>query len=116
MNEHVYSGSIIWWFTGVVNQLAYLLFPVVIVASACIWVFRSKSTLSLVSLFGAALVLGAKLTHRFVDEIYSVGLGYTVPHEDQNVLIWFLFLHGVNLGLFLYGAALSIYFYKQKAV
>jgi len=76
-------------------------FPVVIVASPCIWgFFRSKIyIIRLYRFYSEPLLVLVKLTHRFVDEIYSVGLGYTVTHERQNVLIWFFVsFHGVQLG------------------
>jgi hypothetical protein len=114
MEEHVYSGSVIWWLADIVNTSVYLLYPIVIFAVALLWAIKAKSKLSFLALFGAVLCLGANVTHRVIGEVKSVALGYPVPHIEENVFIWFIFRQGISLGLFLFALALLIYFWKQK--
>lgn len=114
MEEHVYSGSAFWWAANVVNEITYLLYPLLLMAAAIVWAVRSRSILSYLSLFGATLCLGANITHRVVGKVTSVGLGYPVAEIHQNVFVWFVFRQGIGLGLFLFGLALVLYFIKHK--
>jgi len=110
---------------GRVNQLAYFCIPVVYSYLAVRILYMGfsvqKSTyLSLVIVIRSPL-------HRFLwfaktnpfpimsMKIYSDRWRYTVPIEDQNVLIWFCFFMGSIWGLFLYGGLHLVFIiYKHK--
>ena len=106
MEEHVYSGSIIWWLADLISKVGWAAYPLLFLASAILLVLREKSFASYVALLGAALALVTNLLHRYSDGVTSVALAYPVPHIKENILVWYLSMHGLHTGLLLFGGSL----------
>ncbi len=116
MDEYVYSASLFWKIIATAGQIGYQLFPFVFLLASIIWVIRKKDGLSVVGLSGAGLLAVGMVLGRTIEKMDAVSSGgYTQPPVGENPLIWLLFVHGINLGLFLLSASLLVYFLKERA-
>ncbi|WP_101757991.1 hypothetical protein [Oceanicoccus sp. KOV_DT_Chl] len=106
MEEHVYSGSIIWWAADLISKVGWAIYPVVFMVIAILLVVREKSAVSYFALLGAVLACVTNLLHRYSDGVTSVALGYPVPHIKENILIWYLSMHGLHTGLLIFSGSL----------
>ncbi len=114
--NHIYSESIIWMLADYSNATAYHFYPICLLIAASTWLYKAKSKAAIIALIGSTLVISTKILQVSVAKVSSVVLGSPVPHEDQNVVVWFVFLYGINIGLFVYGCALCWYFGRSKCV
>lgn len=114
--SHIYSGTVIWTLIDYANILAIYLYPILLILIAIFWFLKAKSKLSFVTIIGSFLVFSAKVLHLTIDEVSSVALGSLVLHIDQNVLVWFLYIYGHNIGLFIFSCALFGHFIRTKSV
>ena len=106
MEEHVYSGSFIWWAADFINKVGWAVYPILILAIAILLLFREKSFMSYIALIGAILVFAANLLHRYSDGVTSVALSYPVPHIKENIIVWYVCKHGLHTGLLLFSGCL----------
>ena len=110
------SSSIIWDAVNLAHIVSASCYPVIFVVAVLFWVVRDRSKVSIVALSGSALIFSAKALHWCVESVSSVALNSPAPHNDQNVLIWLVYLHGINLGLLILGGALMWHFYRAKSL
>ncbi|NIB41476.1 hypothetical protein HBA55_17875 [Pseudomaricurvus alkylphenolicus] len=103
MEEQVYSGSALWFLADLIRKVGFVTFPLMflLISSLCIKIQRDLW--AYISLVGACLVFGANLVHRYSGEIRSVWLSYPIPEVNENVLVWYIAIHGLNTGLLIFG-------------
>ena len=82
--------------------------------AAIVWVAREKNRLSIIATFGSMLSVSSIVLRLVVNEVTSSYAGYRYPGADQNSLVWFIFIHGVNFGYLIFLIAFTIDMIKRK--
>ena len=113
--ENAVSESIVWMLADYFNQIAHNLYSPIFLLAALVWLYKTRSYTALIGVFGATLMASSKLCRVMVDEVTSVFLGYSVPDLDQNTLIWFLYIYGLNFGLLILSCALCFRAFTRKS-
>ena len=104
-----------WILAGYLNQIAHNFYPPILLLAALVWLYKTRGYTALIGAFGATLMASSRLCRVMVDKVTSVSMGYSVPHLDQNTLIWFLYIYGLNFGLFIFSCALIFRAFNSKA-
>jgi multisubunit Na+/H+ antiporter MnhE subunit len=105
-----------WEVVQAVSVLSYQLFPFIFLIAAIVWLVRKRNALSIVGLVGGLLIVVGMIVRRTVHKVEVVSMGgYSLPPADTNALVWLLFQYGVNIGLFLFSVAATVYFLKESA-
>ncbi len=115
MSEHVYSGSVFWLTASVAVELARFSLPFALLLGCALWRWRAPSIASSVALGGALIAALGHLARWASPPVESISLGIEIqPLEDQNPFVFFFFMFGPDLGVFLVAAGLVAFFVRRR--
>ena len=114
MVEAAKHASVIWDMVDVVSLHAENILPFLLISATATWFAKTKSLTSISALIGTLFIFAANISHLSVNEVHSNLSPYSHPANDENILIWFFYLHGVNIGLLIVAISLVVYFFNVK--
>ena len=106
----------VWTAIEWIDKFVSLTYPFFILAFSVGYTIKQKSTVSAIMLSGALLLSASAALRSFIPHVDSIVLHALQPTNDTNPLIWFIYLKGGNLGLFLVAASLCVCTFKSKNV
>jgi len=105
-----------WHLIDWINKIALYTYPILLLAFSLYSAIKQRDTVSKVGLAGSLLVLSSLTLRAFVPSVESIVLQSEQPADTTNPLIWFIYIKGANLGLFLVAASLCASIVKHKNV
>lgn len=110
MDDQVYNSTEFWQLLGGVNDFSVWFMPLFLFVASIAWVWRERTIISYIGLFGGLLVGIARITHWLIPSVNSIALGYPEPTIEQNVLVWFFYIQALNIGNFIFVVCISYRF------
>ena len=116
MDEHVHRASTFWHVASSSSELAYVLWPFLLLVATAIWVCRTRSAANSAALLGSALVALGHVTHLTAPGLRFVSMGgWVQPAFEVNSLLAFSSLAAIPLGMLVFALGLGIACLKRTS-
>ncbi len=114
MEPDLYSNSLFWQAIDILSKASYFALPLLTFIICITQIKRKYSKLVLISFAGSLLTISAKMVHFTVDAAVWINLGYKHPEHGENLFLWFIYMHGFNIGMAVFLTAMSIHLFMAK--